>query len=132
VWEAGVSRDEPTGLAAYLVARAAAYASLGAGSDVVVDAVNGVEPARRWWRTLAELTGHDLRIVELTCSDPSEHERRVTARTSDIPGFPVPTWDDVREREYEQWHDERLTIDTATGDPAAQLGVIVRYLDQAN
>lgn len=128
MWEGGVGREQPTGLAAYLVARAAGEASLRAGADVVIDAVNGVEPARRWWRELADSTGRELRIIELTCSDSAEHERRVTERSSDVPGFAVPTWQEVRERVYEPWHDPRLTIDTATGAPATHLETMVEYL----
>jgi hypothetical protein len=50
---AGVTRDEPTGPAAKVVANAVADASLRAGADVVVDAVNPVEAARAGRRLLA-------------------------------------------------------------------------------
>jgi hypothetical protein len=57
----------------------------------VIDACNPVEPARQWWRELAAASGHELRIIEVTCSDAEEHERRVSSRHSDLEGFPMPT-----------------------------------------
>jgi predicted kinase len=48
-----IGRDQPTGLAAYLVAEAVADGILALGQTVIVDAVNAVEPARRQWRALA-------------------------------------------------------------------------------
>ena len=127
MWEAGIPRDQPTGLAAYLVARAGANACLRAGADVVIDACNPVEPARQWWRALAAETGHELRVIEVTCSDLREHERRIADRQSDIDGFPMPTWDEVMQREYEPWHDPRLVIDNI-GDPAAHLDTVTTFL----
>ncbi|MFI7236092.1 AAA family ATPase [Streptomyces cyaneofuscatus] len=40
MWRAGVARDQPTGLAAYVVAEAVADDVLGMGQTVIVDAVN--------------------------------------------------------------------------------------------
>lgn len=51
----------------------------------------------------------------MICSNEPEHRRRVEARTADIPGHIVPTWQDVVERDYHPWDDEpRLIVDTAT------------------
>jgi len=90
------------------------------GIDVVVDAVNPVEPAREGWRELARSTGATLRVVEVVCADAAEHRRRVEARVSDLDGLTAPTWADVRAREYEPWTEPRLTIDTSAG-PVAQI-----------
>jgi predicted kinase len=43
LWRAGISREEPTGLAAYVVVEAMAADVLALGQTVVVDAVNDVE-----------------------------------------------------------------------------------------
>jgi predicted kinase len=112
LWRAGVSHDEPLGLAAYVVAHAVAEGSLIAGANVVVDAVNPVEDARQGWRELAERSQKRLRVVEVVCSDVVEHRRRAEARESDLEGHAVPTWADVEAREYEPWHEPRLVIDT--------------------
>jgi predicted kinase len=113
MWRAGVSRSEPTGLAAYVVADAIAEGSLRAGTPVVVDAVNPVEAARRGWRALSARTGAPLYVIEVVCSDRAEHRRRVEQRQGDLEGLSVPTWADVLAREYEPWHEPRLVVDTA-------------------
>jgi hypothetical protein len=51
--------------------------------------------------------------VEIVCSDPTEHRRRVETRTVDVAGLDPPDWRAVIEREYHDWDRERLTVDTA-------------------
>jgi len=63
MWRSGVARDQPTGLAAYVVVEVLAAEQLALGHDVIVDAVNAVEPARDQWHRLAERTGSLLRFI---------------------------------------------------------------------
>lgn len=51
--------------------------------------------------------------IEITCSDPVEHRRRVETRTADIPGLPALSWRDVVARDYQPWDRPRVVIDTA-------------------
>jgi predicted kinase len=113
MWRAGIARDQPTGLAAYVVAEAVAEGCLRTGSRVVVDAVNPVEAARQSWRDLASRTHSPLRVIEVVCSDQVEHRRRVETRSADLEGHHVPTWAEVIGREYEPWDEPRLVIDTS-------------------
>ncbi len=53
LWRAGIDRDQPTGLAAYVVAEDLAREQIRIGGDVIVDAVNDAELARNQWRSLA-------------------------------------------------------------------------------
>jgi predicted kinase len=99
------------GPAGYVVAIAVVEAALGAGSSVVVDAVNPVEAARAGWRQLAKRVEVPLLFVEVTCSDPALHERRAMARTSDFRELSAPTWAQINSREYERWLDPTLVID---------------------
>jgi predicted kinase len=114
MWRAGVDREQPTGLAAYVVAEALAAEQLALGNDVIVDAVNAVEPAREQWRALAARTGSVLRFIEVRCSDEAEHRRRLETRQRGINGMPEPTWDSVQARRaaLADWHDERLVLDS--------------------
>lgn len=116
MWRAGVSRDEPTGLAAYVVVEALAAEQLALGHDVIIDAVNGVEPARDQWRRLAERTGAPLRFIEVRCSNEEEHRRRLEGRARGIDGFPEPPWESVRARRagFDHWRDDRLVLDSMT------------------
>ena len=120
-------RDNPVG---YVVAGRVAADQIGAGRDVVADAVNGVAAAREGWAALAERTGAVLRFVEVRCSDVSEHRRRVETREPEMPGQGVPTWEQVLRRRYEPWPPEspaRIAVDNI-GDAAAHVAQIVSEL----
>ncbi len=110
---AGLRRSHATGLAAYLGVRDQAREQLALGRSVVVDAVNGVEPARRLWRELARERRVPLRVVELVCADAREHRRRVERRAAPTPPLPKPSWEEVLRREYAPWRGRRLTLDAA-------------------
>jgi predicted kinase len=114
LWRAGIGRDQPTGLAAYLVAEVLAAEQLALGHDVIVDAVNAVEPAREQWRELTRRTGSGLAFIEVRCSDEGEHRQRLERRQRGIDGFPEPTWDSVQERRagFEDWREDRLVLDS--------------------
>jgi predicted kinase len=53
LWRAGIAPQQPTGLAAYVVAEALAERQLEIGLTTVIDAANYVEPGRQMWRDLA-------------------------------------------------------------------------------
>jgi predicted kinase len=114
----------------YVVAERVAADQLGAGRDVVADAVNGVAAARDGWAALAARTRSVLRFVEVRCGDATEHRRRVETRELEMPGQHLPTWEQVRSRGYEPWSPELpapLIIDNI-GDPAAHIARIVTEL----
>jgi predicted kinase len=105
--------SDAIGAAGYVVAYGIAADNLRLGRIVVADCVNPVESTRAAWREVARRAGVAVFEVEVTCSDASEHRRRVESRGSDIAGLKLPTWDEVTAREYEPWTDERVVIDTA-------------------
>jgi len=106
-------RIDPAEDAGYVAAAAIARDNLGIGLDVVADAVNPVHQSRQLWADTAAATGAVLLNVEIVCSDPGEHRRRVEARRSDLPGLEVPDWGAVCSRHYEAWESEPVTLDTA-------------------
>ena len=126
MWRAGIERGPGTGLGAYAVAHAVAAAQLSLGRSVVVDAVNPVEPARAGWRDLAAEAAVPVRLIEVTCSDRAEHERRVRVRQPMADQPHLPTWDEVGTWLYEPWTGERLTVDTA-GDADECLARVLAY-----
>jgi len=73
---------------------------LRAGRPVVADAVNNVMAARQGWVILARDCAVPLRFVQVVCSDKSEHRRRVQTRTAEMPGYDVPTWQQVQHRPW--------------------------------
>jgi RimJ/RimL family protein N-acetyltransferase/predicted kinase len=101
----------------YRLAHVVAGDALRSGRHAVVDAVNPVRVARDGWRALAAEVGLPLLEVDVVCSDPALHERRVRERTADLPGHVVPTWDEVGARPVWRRDDDEpaaVVVDTAT------------------
>lgn len=111
----GLPASWQVGVAAYEAARTMAELNLRLGHDVVVDAVNDSDEARRTWRNAACATDADLVFVHLVMSDPHEHKRRLEARDRGFSHVLEPQWEQVRRRaaEYAPWTDEHLELDTA-------------------
>jgi predicted kinase len=132
MWRAGIGRDEPTGLAAYVVVETLASEIMTLGQAVIVDAVNDVVEAREQWRGLAHRQGATLRFVEVVCSDHAMHRRRLEGRQRDIDGFPEPTWASVeaRRKNFEAWDENRLVLDS-TAPIADNVEAVVTHLDAA-
>jgi len=116
------------GTAGYQVADALAEANLAGGRAVVVDCVNPVAASRMAWQGLAARTAVRLVEVEIICSDPVEHRRRVEARGSDIPGLVPPTWQAVMDRHYEAWDAPHMVVDTAQLGPEAAIAAVERHI----
>jgi predicted kinase len=105
ILHAGIQSDQPTGLAAYLVAEAIADAALANGQSIIVDAVNAVNPAREQWVDLAARHDEQLRFIEVVCSDLVLHRERLESRDRHLPHFEEPSWHAVEQSldEYDDW-----------------------------
>src|SRR5208282_142421 len=124
--KAGLTKSFETGLAAYIGVRDIAAEQLESGRSVVIDAVNGVEPARRMWRELSETFGATRYVVEVTCSDLVAHRARVESRAGQTPPLPSPTWDEVVHREYQRWGEPLLSVD-GMNSPEQNIRRILEY-----
>lgn len=102
------------GPAGYGIAMAIASSNLRLGMSVVADSVNPVPESRAGWRSLMSDVPGALIEVELICSDPVEHKRRIETRVSDIADFVQPSWSAVQSHHYVRWEQPRLIVDTAT------------------
>jgi predicted kinase len=96
----------------YAVAYAIAEDNLCAGRTVIADCVNPWQLTRDAWRAVAERAGVRVLEVELACSDPTEHRRRIESRVPDLAGHRVPSWQEVLDRSYHTWNRARLLLDT--------------------
>lgn len=99
--------------AGYRAAYALAEDNLRLGRIVVADSVNPLKVTRDAWTEIASRAGVGAVEIEIICSDPKEHRRRVETRASDIRGLRLPTWQEVVSREYHAWDREHFVIDTA-------------------
>ncbi len=112
----------------YLLAHRLAADNLKLGVSVVADSVNPWPLTRAQWREVAQRAGASCVQIEVVCSDPAEHRRRIEGRRADIPGHRLPTWDEVENRDYRPWTTPRLVVDTAGADPGAPLSALLRQL----
>jgi predicted kinase len=109
------------GAAGYVVGNALAEANLKLGGSVVADCVNPVSESRNGWEQVAGRSSAQLVEIEIVCSDPVEHRKRVEGRTADIPGHVLPTWEAVMNHVFEPWDGDHLVLDTANM-PIADVG----------
>ena len=116
------------GPAGYGVANVLAEANLISGRTVVADCVNPVAESRMAWRGVAARASVRLVEVEVICSDPAEHRRRVEGRTSDIPGLTPPTWQSVMRHDFQPWDRARLVLDTARLSPDQAIAAVEDHI----
>ena len=127
ILSAGIDADQPTGLAAYLVAETIAESVLIGGAGVIVDAVNAVEPAREQWVRLGARQGVPVKFIEVVCSDAEVHRARLAGRDRGLSHLAEPTWHAVEQSsdEWESWSGPSAAIPRITLDSVEPLGVVV-------
>ncbi len=120
----------PMNDAGYRVGYAIAEDNLSLGQIVIADSVNPIQLTRDRWIAAAQNTHQKAVEIETKCSDASEHQRRVEARTADIAGHRVPSWREVSELDYHPWNREHLVIDTAHCSPTQAVNLIVSEIEK--
>ncbi len=123
ILQAGIDSDQPTGLAAYLVAETLAERVLQTGTGVVVDAVNAVAPAREQWVALGARLGEPVRFIEVVCSDPEVHRARIESWRKSMPHIQL-TWNAVEQSfdDYAEWAGASAAVPRITLDSVEPLG----------
>lgn len=116
------------GASGYGVANALALSNLRLGQRVIADCVNPVQESRDAWQAVATAAGVALINIEVVCSDQQTHRRRVEGRVGDIPGLVPPTWQSVREHEYERWEAPPFRLDTARMTPTEAVAAALLHL----
>jgi predicted kinase len=125
--ESGVARGSVDD-AGYRAAYGVATDNLRSGVKVVADCVSDCALTRDAWRDVGLKAGARVVEVEVICSDPHEHRRRVEERTVEVPGLVLPTWEEIVEGPYESWGRDRLIIDTARLTPDECVAAILARL----
>ena len=83
------------------------------GIDAVADSCNPWVLTRNEWENVAVENGADFVNIEIRCSDAQEHRRRAENRSGEIENLKLPTWEEIRKREYHSWHKNVISVDTA-------------------
>lgn len=97
----------------YRLAYRIAADNLRLGHNVVADSCNPIQFTRDEWQETAEKNGAKFINIEIVYSDKDEHRNRIEERTNEIENLKLPTWDEVKNREYHRWESDRIVIDTA-------------------
>ncbi len=129
IWRSGIAPSFETGVAAYEIVAVLAEQQLGLGLTAIADAVSSLEVAREMWRKAARRAKSPMRVIEVICTDADVHRNRLAGRRRFIDGFPEPSWQDVlaRQRQWEPWTEERLTLDS-TQPLEHNIGTALQYL----
>lgn len=112
----------------YLVCYAIAAENLALGLHVVADSVNPLPITRESWQKVALEAKTPFVEIELICSDTAKHQDRIETRKADIPGHQLPTWNEVLNRDYQQWPTASLTLDTSRHTIDACVEMIMNLL----
>lgn len=81
--------------------------------SVVADSCNPIELTRKEWEEVAKNCSCRFINIEVVCSDEEEHRQRIETRESDVAGLQLPTWEQIKNREYDSWETKYIRIDTA-------------------
>ncbi|MGQ4600797.1 AAA family ATPase [Nocardia sp. R6R-6] len=122
--------QHPVGPAGYVVGYALAEEHLRQGLVVIAESVNPLSITRDSWLGAARNAGVAAAEIEVICSDPAEHRRRIVSRSVDIPGLPLPGWQQVLDRDYQPWDRNHIIVDTAGESPGRSLRRLLGKLDQ--
>ena len=111
--------------AGYRVGYAVAEDNLRLGCAVIADSVNPLPITRDAWLAAATRAQVSAIEVEVVCSDPGEHRRRVERRRDRPAAASQPTWHDVVARDYQPWNREHTVIDTAARTVSQTVAMIL-------
>ena len=100
----------------YAAAQAVAERALRQGYSVIADCVNPITLTRQAWRKVSRDAGAAHLDVEIRCPDKRRHRACIENRVVDLQGWSGPSWQEVEDREYEEFSTPVLTIDTAKVD----------------
>ena len=87
--------------------------NLNLGLSVIADSCNPIKLTRDEWQEVAISAGAHFINIEIKCSDPVEHECRANIRDCQVTDLILPTWEQIKNRRYEQWERDVIQIDTA-------------------
>jgi predicted kinase len=102
------------------------------GNDVIADSCNPIQLTRLEWQEVANSADADFINVEIICSDSIIHKQRVESRSSNIPNLVLPSWQEVIDREYHEWNEERVVIDTANSTVEESFSKLLNYFKNNN
>lgn len=102
------------------------------GNSAIADSVNPFKFTREEWQEVATSIGSKYVNVEVVCSDKEVHKKRAETRSADIDNAELPTWEDILNREYDEWDSPRIKIDTAGRSIEQSVAELISSIDNEN
>ena len=112
----------------YQLAYRLASDNLKQGLSVIGDSCNSVSESRDEWEQTAINSNAEYVNIEVVCSDPIEHKCRVENRKPSVEGLILPTWEKVKNRKYQPWDSQIISIDTAGQSPEQSIQELIEKL----
>jgi len=97
----------------YRLAYRTAADNLKLGISVVSDSCNPWALTRTEWENLGMESRADYINIEVLCSDKDGRRKRAERRIAEVEGLKLPSWEEIRKRDYHSWNKDTVTIDTA-------------------
>lgn len=116
----------------YKVAFCLASDNLQHGMSVIADACNTNSDSRSAWQKVALDAQANIINILVFCSDTKEHQHRVEQRIPAVKGLILPSWEQVKAREFEPWTSTVIAIDTAGKTPAQTFNDLLEQLNEFN
>ena len=101
------------------------------GNNVVVDCCNPIELTRQEWNDIGIKGQANYINIEITCTDKTEHQKRVKERTIDTEGLKLPSWNEIENRYYEEWKDSVIRIDTTMKNKNESVNALIKEIDKS-
>lgn len=102
------------------------------GCSVIADSCNPISLTRKEWQEVAESSCANFINIEIICSDTAIHKQRVESRKASVPNLKLPSWQDVLSREYHEWDQPCIVIDTANREVEDCFQELIRKLNSEN
>ena len=83
------------------------------GNNVITDQCNPINLTQNEFNNIAKKCNCKYINIEIICSDEKEHKYRIENKINEIENLKLPTWEEIKNREYDLWEEEHIIIDTA-------------------
>lgn len=98
------------------------------GNNVVADSVNPWALTRKDWNEVAISNQANFVNIEVICSNQDEHKQRAEARITGVKNLKLPTWEEILNRDYHQWSEPRVLIDTSGRKISESINELIQKL----
>ena len=98
------------------------------GNNVIIDCCNPINESRELLNKLSEINLTKVINIEVVCTNQQAHKEQIEARYNRN-NDKYPSWQNVLEKDYQEWNQEIITIDTANKNEEYSLKELITILN---